>query len=66
MNAIKSRLDAIEKYLKQRNPAVGVILPQGEGWILFFDGREANFLTEDEAAAAFRRLAGPDATLIIW
>ena len=66
MNAIKSRLDAVEKYLRKRTPGVGVVLQQGEAWSLFFNGREANFTTEGEAKSAFYRQAGPDATLIIW
>ena len=66
MNTIKSRLFSIEKYLETKNAAVGVILPSEKGFKLFCNGTEHIFTSEAEAKTAFRRMAGPDATLILW
>ena len=64
---LKARVAALEKYLKQRNPGVGVIHPLADGaWELHFNGKKHIFTSEGAARAAFYARAPADATLILW
>ena len=63
---IKNRLDAAEKYLKQRNPSVGIVLPMDGGWRLFINGSAKDFDSEKAAIECFYRTASQDAIIITW
>lgn len=66
MNAIKSRLDAAEKRLKNKSSPVGVIIRIDGVWRLHIGGKEYDSGTEAEAKSAFYARAPVDGTLIIW
>lgn len=64
--SLEKRIADLERRAKNRNSGVGIILPSADGAELYFDGKKRTFPTEGEAKAAFYRMAGPDAVLILW